>query len=50
MTALSCMAIGIAFLIALFLLVVAGALLGGVIPWLLERSRRPPKPPESGPR
>jgi hypothetical protein len=47
MTALSCVAIGIAFLVAVLLLVFAGALLGWVIPWLLERSRRP-EPPDSG--
>lgn len=56
MTALSCVAIGIAFLLAVSLLIFAGALLGWVIPWILERSRKP-KPesestsePESRPR
>jgi NhaP-type Na+/H+ or K+/H+ antiporter len=47
-TAFSCFAIGIAFLIALLLLVLAGVLIGGVIPWLLERARRAPKPPDAG--
>lgn len=40
MTALSCVAIGIAFLLAVGLLVLAGVLLGWVIPALIERSRR----------
>ncbi len=40
MTALSCVAIGIAFLLAVGLLVLAGVLLGWVIPSLIERSRR----------
>lgn len=48
MTALSCVAIGVAFLVAVLLLVFAGTLLGWVIPWLLERSRRPSDPPASG--
>lgn len=39
MTALSCVAIGIAFLLAVGLLVLAGVLLGWVIPALIERSR-----------
>ena len=39
MTALSCVAIGIAFLLAVALLIFAGVMLGWVIPWYLERSR-----------
>jgi hypothetical protein len=39
MTALSCLALGIAFLIAVVLLVLAGILLGWVVPSLIERSR-----------
>lgn len=39
MTALSCFAIGIAFLLAVALLILASVLIGWVIPWLLERSR-----------
>jgi len=40
MTAISCVAIGIAFLLAVALLVLAGVLLGWVIPALIERRRR----------
>ena len=39
MTALSCVAIGIAFLLAVGLLVFAGVLPGWVIPALIERAR-----------
>jgi hypothetical protein len=39
MTAISCVAIGIAFLLAVALLIFAGVMLGWVIPWFLERSR-----------
>lgn len=39
MTALSCLAIGVAFVLAVVLLVFASVLIGWVIPWLLERSR-----------
>ena len=39
MTALSCVAIGVAFLVAVGLLVFAGVLLGWVIPALIERAR-----------
>jgi len=38
-TALSCLAIGIAFLVAVGLLVFAGVMLGWVLPALIERSR-----------
>jgi hypothetical protein len=46
-TALSCLAIGIAFLVAVGLLVFAGVMLGWVLPALIERARerrrgRPP--------
>jgi hypothetical protein len=46
-TALSCLAIGIAFLLAVGLLVFAGVMLGWVLPTLIERARerrrgRPP--------
>lgn len=40
MTALSCLAIGVAFLLAVGLLVFAGVLLGWVMPELIERARR----------
>ena len=47
MTALSCLGIGIAFLIAVGLLVFAGVLLGWFLPTLIERWRtrrdRPPR-------
>ncbi len=39
MTLLSCLAIGVAFLLAVALLVAAGVALGWIIPWLIERSR-----------
>jgi len=39
MTVLSCLAIGVAFLVAVGLLVFAGVMLGWVIPRLWERSR-----------
>ena len=39
MTALSCVGIGIAFLLAVGLLALAGFLIGWVIPALWERSR-----------
>ena len=40
MTAISCVAIGNAFLLAVSLLNFAGALIGWVIPWILEQSKR----------
>ncbi len=40
MTALSCLGIGIAFAVAVGLLVLAGVLLGWVIPSIIERSRQ----------
>jgi hypothetical protein len=47
MTALSCLGIGIAFLIAVALLVLAGVLIAWVFPALIERWRarreRPPR-------
>jgi hypothetical protein len=39
MTALSCLAIGLAFLAAVGLLVFAGFLLGWVMPGIIERSK-----------
>ena len=47
MTAISCVALGIAFLVAVALLVFAGFLLGWVIPALIERARaeRAARPP-----
>lgn len=39
MTVLSCLGIGIAFAVAVGLLVLAGVLIGWVIPAILERSR-----------
>jgi hypothetical protein len=39
MTALSCLALGLAFAIAVGLLVFAGVLLGWVLPGLIERRR-----------
>jgi hypothetical protein len=39
MTALSCLGIGLAFAIAVGLLVFAGLLLGWVIPGIIERAR-----------
>lgn len=39
-TALSCLAIGLAFVLAVALLVFAGVMLGWVIPALIERARR----------
>ena len=39
MTALSCLALGIAFVVAVALLVLAGVLLGWIVPTLIERSR-----------
>lgn len=48
MTALSCVGIGLAFAIAVGLLVFAGFLLGWVIPAIIERSReRRDGPPPS---
>lgn len=40
MTFLSCLAIGIAFALAVSLLVLAGVLLGWALPAAIERSRR----------
>lgn len=40
LTALSCLAVGVAFLVAVGLLVFAGVLLGWVVPELIERARR----------
>ena len=40
MTILSCLAIGIAFAVAVGLLVLAGVLLGWALPAAIERSRR----------
>jgi hypothetical protein len=50
MTALSCLAIGIAFLLAVGLLVFAGVLLGWVIPTVIERARarKDAPPPNTG--
>jgi hypothetical protein len=45
MTALSCLAIGAAFLAAVGLLLLAGFLLGWVIPAILERSKSPKNGP-----
>jgi hypothetical protein len=47
MTLLSCLAIGVAFVLALALLIIAGVLLGWVLPrlverWRAERGGRPP--------
>lgn len=39
MTALSCLALGIAFVIAVGLLVFAGILLGWILPSLIEKAR-----------
>ncbi|HEX9690388.1 MAG TPA: hypothetical protein VGB47_15075 [Thermoanaerobaculia bacterium] len=39
MTALSCLALGIAFVIAVALLIFAGILLAWVVPSLIERAR-----------
>ena len=39
MTAISCVALGVAFLVAVGLLVFAGVLLGWVIPSIIERAR-----------
>ena len=39
MTALSCLGIGLAFAIAVGLLVFAGVLLGWIVPGLIERRR-----------
>jgi hypothetical protein len=39
MTAVSCLAIGLAFLVAVGLLVFAGFLLGWVMPAIIERAR-----------
>jgi hypothetical protein len=38
-TALSCLALGLAFVVAVGLLVFAGILLGWIVPSLIERSR-----------
>jgi hypothetical protein len=38
-TALSCLALGIAFVVAVALLILAGILLGWILPLLIERSR-----------
>ena len=43
MTVLSCLAIGLAFLIAVGLLIFAGVVIGWFIPRMLERSRRRPR-------
>jgi len=50
MTALSCFALGIAFLVAVALLVLAGVLIGWVIPALIERAReeKRARPPNRG--
>ena len=50
MTALSCLAIGIAFLLAVGLLVFAGVLLGWVLPAVIERAkaRKDAPPPNTG--
>jgi hypothetical protein len=50
MTALSCLGIGIAFLLAVGLLVFAGVMLGWVIPVLIERARerKDDPPPNTG--
>ncbi|MFN2386700.1 MAG: hypothetical protein ABR576_10520 [Thermoanaerobaculia bacterium] len=50
MTFLSCLTIGAAFLIAVGLLVLAGVMLGWVIPALIERRRaeRRGPPPSTG--
>jgi hypothetical protein len=50
MTFLSCLAIGAAFVIAVGLLVLAGVMLGWVIPALIERRRaeRRGPPPSTG--
>ena len=55
MTFLSCLAIGIAFAVAVGLLVLAGVLLGWALPAAIERSRRlrgqgSPRPPTDGPQ
>jgi hypothetical protein len=49
-TALSCLAIGVAFLVAVGLLVFAGVILGWVLPALIERARerRRGGPPNRG--
>jgi hypothetical protein len=39
MTALSCLGIGIAFLVAVALLALAGVLLGWVLPAVIERAK-----------
>jgi len=39
-TALSCLAIGFAFVVAVGLLVFAGVILGWILPALIERARR----------
>jgi len=54
MTFLSCLAIGIAFAVAVGLLVLAGVLLGWALPAAIERSRHlrgqvSPRPPKEGP-
>ncbi|HEY6928289.1 MAG TPA: hypothetical protein VJA66_01315 [Thermoanaerobaculia bacterium] len=54
MTFLSCLAIGIAFALAVGLLVLAGVLLGWALPAAIERSRRlreqiSPRLPDDGP-
>ncbi len=43
MTVLSCLAIGLAFLIAVGLLIFAGVVIGWLIPRMVERSRRGPR-------
>jgi len=48
MTTLSCLGIGIAFLIAVVLLIVAGVLLAWVLPTVIERWRtRRDRPPNT---
>ena len=50
MTALSCFALGVALLAAVALLVLAGVLIGWVIPALIERARdeKRGRPPNTG--
>lgn len=50
MTALSCLALGLAFAIAVGLLVFAGVLLGWIIPSLVERRRAARDDPPSNRR
>jgi hypothetical protein len=41
MTVLSCLAIGVAFVLAVALLLLAGFLLGWCVPGIFDRARRP---------